>query len=103
MRLFALCLVSLASTAVAVIDDPTQPPQQDAAVSVARPGVVPQLQSILRGEERQVAILNGRPMVVGQRGAGFVLVAIEADRVRVRLTDRGEQELVLPGINKEVQ
>jgi len=46
------------------------------------------LNSILYAPGRQRAIVNGRLLAVGERIGGARLVAIERDRVRLRLQDR---------------
>lgn len=78
----------------ASLPDPTRPPQRFIA-PVASGSVVPknwQLGSILIAPQRRVAVINGRPLSVGDRVSGAKVVAIESDQVRLR---RGSRDFVL--------
>lgn len=78
----------------ASLPDPTRPPQRFIA-PVASGSVEPkswQLGSILIAPQRRVAVINGRPMSVGDRVSGAKVVAIESNQVRLR---RGSKEFVL--------
>lgn len=69
------------------LNDPTRPPQTvSAAHSVEQAPVMPrwELQAILVGEERRVAVINGRPLREGGRLEGATLVRIAADKVLLR-------------------
>lgn len=78
----------------ASLPDPTRPPQR--FISPAAPGsAVPkswQLGSILIAPQRRVAVINGRPVSVGDRVNGAKVVAIESNQVRLQ---RGSREFVV--------
>lgn len=78
----------------ASLPDPTRPPQRFIA-PVASGSVEPkswQLGSILIAPQRRVAVINGRPLSVGDRVGGAKVIGIEPDRVRLR---QGSKEFVL--------
>ena len=83
----------ICSAAAAVLPDPTRPPGRLDGAAVAAPADDNwQLGSILIAAQRRVAVINGRPLTVGEQISGARVVAIEPGRVRLR---RGAREIVL--------
>ena len=78
----------------ASLPDPTRPPQRFVA-SAASGSVVAdnwQLGSILIAPQRRVAVINGRPLSVGDQVSGAKVMTIEPGQVRLR---RGSRDIVL--------
>jgi len=65
-------------------NDPTRPPSQVALQISEIKHTTPVLSSIILSESRQVAILGGRPLGIGQSLDGYVVVQIAPMSVRLR-------------------
>lgn len=90
-----LVVALLAGVAVAAsLPDPTRPPGLSGRTPGAAEAVKDdwQLGSILIASQRRVAVINGRPLTVGEQINGARLVAIEPGRVHLR---RGSRTIVL--------
>lgn len=87
-------LMPVGRGSAASLSDPTRPPQRFFAPLASGPVVQKswQLGSILIAPQRRVAVINGRPLSVGDRVSGAKVVAIESDRVRLQ---QGSREFVL--------
>jgi MSHA biogenesis protein MshK len=91
MRMITLLSAMILGSAVlADIDDPTRPMseaeirawlEQSAGTKNERPGL--RLQSILLSDSRQLAIINGQRVAVGDRIESALVQAIEPGRVRL--------------------
>ena len=74
----------LASTARAELADPTRPALLPPPPR-GRPAVIPpRLHSVWVSGERRVAVIDGRPVEIGDRAAGGRVVDIELSGVRLR-------------------
>jgi len=88
----------IALGASAELADPTLPPSHAVSRSVA-PAL--HLQAILRAQDREFAVIDGRRVVEGDRVGVWRVVEIRRDSVRLR---DGERELALrlaPEIRRE--
>lgn len=89
-RRVLLLLVLTAATAVAQAQpdgaqDPTRPPQAlVTAVATVAPAAQLNLDSILVGRDRRVAVINGQVMGEGDSAAGLRVLKIGTDTVVVR-------------------
>jgi hypothetical protein len=91
--LFVL-LMPVGRVDAASLPDPTRPPQRFIAPVASGPVVADnwQLGSILIAPQRRVAVINGRPLSVGDQVSGAKVVAIEPGQVRL---SRGGREIML--------
>lgn len=91
--LFGL-LVPAGRVDAASLPDPTRPPQRFIAPAASSPVVTDswQLGSILIAPQRRVAVINGRPLSVGDKVGGAKVVAIEPGQVRLK---RGSRVIML--------
>lgn len=74
---------------VAALNDPTRPPSRRSSSKspkkiVATPTVRLELTSILVAPERRVAVINGRPVQVGERIGEYRVMDIQFDVVLVK-------------------
>lgn len=85
-RLMLLGALLAAMAAEAAGDDPTRPAQRGRteAADGAAPSRAPVLQSILIGGQRRIAVIDGVARRVGDPVGDAEVIAIEADRVRLR-------------------
>ena len=88
----ALALQLVAFTAAASVEaarlhDPTRP-ETASAKPTAFDRSTPQLEMILSGVTRKLAVINGQELAVGDRGEGFVVQKIEPDAVLIEMTGR---------------
>jgi len=88
---------------VVALDDPTQPPNYIQVA--ARPGVEQgqprwRLQSTLTGSERNVAVINGQRLLVGQTVDGAKIISIEPGRVVVSVANEEMTLAVFPSMIK---
>ena len=81
---FILLLSAPASSADWV--DPTRPDTYYAPVASAAPAYI--LSAIFRSGDRQIAVVNGRSLAVGDRLGRAKLVRIDADRITLELDGR---------------
>ncbi|HEX7061733.1 MAG TPA: hypothetical protein VF200_07160 [Woeseiaceae bacterium] len=88
-RRLALTPALLAAALVARADnlyrDPMRPYAPPAAAASASEPVRYHLSSVLISSQRRVAVINGRVCRVGDRVAGAEVLAIEHERVRLRV------------------
>lgn len=82
-------------------NNPFQPPDADVAPTPSDPATLPTgltVDMILKGADRRVVIIDGALLGVGDRVKGFLITAIEQDRIHL---EREEERLELetaPGI-----
>lgn len=90
-----------AALAGAELPDPTRPALAvPAAGSVEAPAGSYALSAVWIGAQRRVALINGRPVAVGDSVDGARVLAIDASGVRIRAAD-GERVLSLAsGVRK---
>ena len=100
---FLLSGLLLIAPAVGAVQDPTRPFAVVSAPAAISEPVKLRLQSLLLSGDRRVAVLNGEPMISGQRGDGFTLLKIGDDFVRIRFQTGVERELRLTNIDKELE
>ena len=78
--------------AAAGLTDPTRPPQALSAASASAPAAeaLPlwELQGILVGDDRRVAVINGRALVEKGRLGKATVLRIDADKVLLRYQDQ---------------
>lgn len=95
-RRLALAAGLLAAALMARADDPYRDPMRPYTPPVAAPGasepVRYHLSSVLISAQRRVAVINGRVCRVGDRVAGAEVLAIERERVHLRV---GGKELIV--------
>lgn len=98
-RSAAIAVLLAASSAARAEDAPVRDPMlpfrggaaaAGAAVAASAPKFA--LTAVLIAPTRRVAILNGKPLVVGETVDGAEIVAIERDAVRLR--DRGKDLVI---------
>jgi hypothetical protein len=94
-----ILMLVLASASLAVsgegLRDPMMPPQAPGRSGAPAIATAPSLTAIVEGETGRVAILNGVAVRTGDRVGDIQILAVLADRVRLRRGDR-VQELHLP-------
>ena len=87
------------------MEDPTRPEawmHEFVEEEAPERGAVAELQSILKGKDRRVALINGSVVSEGDDLDGIYIVAINEDSVRVRWGNgQFEQDLKLKSIEKE--
>lgn len=107
-----LLLVAVnALQAETMLPDPTKPPSEVLTLSVSSvsasstaavaPSLINEssLQSVIIGEHRRAAVINGATVVLGETVAGETLIEVLADRVRLRTAQGSKRELLLyPGV-----
>ncbi len=106
-----LLLATHAVHAETMLPDPTKPPIEILTMPVSSvsasstAGVVPSLitesslQSVIIGEHRRAAVINGATVELGETVAGETLIEVLADRVRLRTAQGSTKELALyPGV-----
>ncbi len=105
---FVLPLVVLTSTVdvdAARLHDPTRPETASVRLHTVNHSV-PRLEMILSGVTRQLAVINGQELGVGDRGEGFIVQKIERDAVLIKMTGRSPGSSVvtlrLNGMAKEL-
>lgn len=90
--LFFLLTALAGGTDVAALNDPTQPPSRSSSTKspgkAAAPAVRLELTSILVAPERRVAVINGRPLQVGERIGDYRVMDIQFAEVLVKNADR---------------
>ena len=93
-----VCLLGMTGNlhAATRLHDPTEP-ETTRAVSMAVNRTAPRLEMILSGAARKIAVINGQELAVGDRGEGFVVRAIDPDKVHILMTGRrsGDREMTL--------
>lgn len=86
--LLLLLTVLTGANDVAALNDPTRPPSRSSSSKspekAALPTVRLELTSILVASERRVAVINGRPLQVGERIGEYRVVDIQFDVVLVK-------------------
>ncbi|OEU62116.1 MAG: hypothetical protein BA870_03075 [Desulfuromonadales bacterium C00003094] len=89
-----LLVLPASRASAASLPDPTRPPQRFLAPAASGPVVADswQLGSILIAPQRRVAVINGRPLSVGDQVSGAKVLTIEPGQVRLR---RGNREIML--------
>ena len=94
--LLALCLCCGASSATAQLSDPMAPPGATPASGsdvAAMTGGATELQAIISGPERRLALINGNLLQIGERIPGDgVLLGIGSDSA---LVQSGDEHIVL--------
>jgi hypothetical protein len=97
-RLFAL-LALLAAGGAAAEELPVRDPMRPFSVGPASGGATPSatgprfaLTGVVLAPERRVAVVNGKPYLLGDKVAGAKIVAIEPNAVRL---DDGGREVVI--------
>jgi len=99
-RLIVLAVAAaLAGTALAQpLADPTRPPAQGPSELHSAPsGVAPsRLQSVLISAGRSVAVIDGRPVRLGERVGDATLVSIEPSEVTLERGAARERLTLLP-------
>lgn len=96
-RLFGSLLIVLAlmgSAQVYALQDPTRPPGAAAEPSVVMPARDLTLGSILLGNQRRIAVINGVALKEGDSHDQIRVRRIYKDRVEV--TDRGQPRTLYP-------
>ena len=88
-----LLLTALAGGSdVVALNDPTQPPSRSSSTKSAGKATAPaarlELTSILVAPERRVAVINGRPLQVGDRIGDYRVLEIQFDEVLVKNAHR---------------
>lgn len=90
-----MLLVLLASSPAAhALQDPTKPPGSAAQAASVMPARDLQLGSILLGNQRRVAVIDGVALQEGDSHDGIRVRRIHKDRVEV--TDRGQPRVLYP-------
>jgi MSHA biogenesis protein MshK len=84
--LVLILLLLLLNTAVGADRDPMRPPMTGPTVSKEKPSWV--LNSVLFSDERHVAVINQRPVRVGDKINGARVLAIYPDKVRLSKADK---------------
>jgi MSHA biogenesis protein MshK len=96
--LLGLCAAAAGAESLA---DPTRPPRSGGGGSARELAQEPlphwDLQAIVLGEERRIAVINGRPLAEGSRLGAASLLRIERDRVLLRYQGQ-TVELKLPRV-----
>jgi len=87
----AIILV-FASTPAAALQDPTKPPGNDATAPESQPLRSLSLDSIVYGQDRKVAVIDGEALREGQGINGIHVRKIHKDRVEV--LDRGNPRVL---------
>lgn len=105
-----VCAVSAATHAGAadpaaarVAADPTRPPAAAMApLEGAGEPAVPELilQSVLVGPDRQVAVISGMPVSIGEQVLGHTLVRVTTGEVRLRGADGTVTLKLIPGVER---
>ena len=101
-----LALTPLPSAADVVGRDPTKPPGSlNIAPKVVETAGVPRLTSVLIGEDRRLAVIDGRLMYEGEERSGLRVWEILPDRVIVSRAGQQPMTLMLDWahIHKEVR
>ncbi len=87
-RLLSLLLVISTSPVIAQLDDPTRPPMEEERPVVIKPRLTKPddllLSAVLTSGTRHVAIINGKPLVIGERIENSIVTAIGRDQVDLR-------------------
>lgn len=90
--LLLLLTTLIAGRDVAALNDPTRPPGRSSSSTAAKITTAPtprlELTSILVAPERRVAVINGRPLQVGERIGDYKVVDIQFDLVQVKNDNR---------------
>jgi len=99
--LFLLAASLCATADAAALDDPTQPPNYIPVA--ARPGAGQgqprwRLQSTLTGQKRNVAVINGQRLLVGQTVDGAKIISIEPGQVVLSVADEEVTLAVFPSM-----
>ena len=84
--LLLVVLVLMNSTILFAESDPMRPPMVSTSAKQAAPGWV--LNSVLISDERHVAVINQRPVRVGDKINGARVLAIYPDRVRLSRAEK---------------
>ena len=79
--------------------DPTMPPSHALAASVAQ---APRLQAIVRAQDREFAVIDGRHVVRGDRVGAWRVAEILRDAVRLRAGGRELELRLAPEVRREV-
>ena len=81
-RLLTAVVATLIMPAAMAAKDPTRPPAYHrGAATVATPVQQFRVESIIRGSDRRVAVINGQRLTEGEAVDGARLIRIEADAV----------------------
>ena len=86
LEIIVISLLIFCSTAALAQSDPMRPPMTDPATKSQEPSWV--LNSVLFSEERHVAVINQRPVRVGDSINGARVLAIYPDSVRLSRADK---------------
>ncbi|MCZ6643686.1 MAG: hypothetical protein O7F71_19090 [Gammaproteobacteria bacterium] len=109
-RVYLITLACLLSLGVRAdrdkLEDPTRPEgftRPVSSVTEKKTRLLPRLSSVLIGDDRRLAVIDGRVMAEGDVGNGLRVRRINSDRVLVTLADRTRVTLLLDtsGIHKE--
>lgn len=99
-RSFGLIVFLLVWGQANAVQDPTRPPHAGEPTANPAPLRTLSLDSIVYGEGRRVAVIDGRPMREGETVNGVRVKAIHSDRVEV--LDHGHKRVLrlepLPGV-----
>lgn len=104
--LICLSIISVPLLASAQLADPTRPPMDESKPVYVKPRLTTPdellLSAILNSGARKVAIINGKPLSVGERIENSTVVAIASGKVHLRKA-RLEYTIYLPSykINKQ--
>jgi MSHA biogenesis protein MshK len=85
IRVFLITSLFLSCSAHAELRDPTRPPEF--IVSGTLVVAAWQLDAIIIGHDRQVAIINGQSIKLGEQIDGYRLIAISGNSVQLQGTD----------------
>ncbi len=83
----------LSGTAVHALQDPTRPPGAAPESQTVAPRIL-HVSTIVLGQDRRVAVINGVPLREGESHDGIKVLRIDKDKVDV--VDRGQQRVLYP-------
>ena len=90
----AASLVLIFSSMALAANDPMRPPMASASTKQSAPGWV--LNSVLISEDRNIAVINQRPVYEGGKINGAKVLKIYPDRVRLSTADKTFYIKLLP-------
>ena len=95
----AVLLVLIFSSVAVAVNDPMRPPMTSTSAKQDAPGWV--LNSVLISEDRNIAVINQRPVYEGGKINGAKVLKIYSDRVRLSTADKTFYIKLLPLSVKE--
>lgn len=102
--LVALCIYTAAPTAFAQLFDPTAPPGVVPAASAGSSGLATELQAIISGPGRRLALINGNVVHVGESIPGDgALLSLGMDSATIRSGDQHVQLRLHPDLGAKKQ